>query len=30
LPVLGDELCCPPMVSEALSAHAAIDLARGF
>ena len=30
MPVLGDEACCPPMVSEALSTHAAADLARGF
>jgi ArsR family transcriptional regulator, arsenate/arsenite/antimonite-responsive transcriptional repressor len=30
LPVLGDEACCTPMVAEALTEDAAVDLARGF
>lgn len=30
LPLLTDPTCCTPMVSEALSESAAVDLARGF
>jgi ArsR family transcriptional regulator, arsenate/arsenite/antimonite-responsive transcriptional repressor len=30
LPVLSDEVCCTPMVAEALTEDAAVDLARGF
>jgi ArsR family transcriptional regulator len=30
LPVLSDESCCPPIVAEALTEDAAVDLARGY